>query len=69
MSIERVMGGFTGFDIECDTCGQVQYLDFDWQHLREAVAEAKRSGWKIYKDEDGEWCHQCQDCQIREERR
>ena len=32
MSIERVMGGFTGFDIECNTCGQTHSFSYscDW---------------------------------------
>lgn len=63
MSIERTMGGFRGFDIECDKCGQSQYLDFDWGNFRGAIAEAKTSGWKIFKDEHEDWIHICRDCQ------
>lgn len=66
MSIDRVMGGFTGFDIECDICGVTEYLDFDWENFREAVAEAKVRAWKAYKDEDDQWCHKCPDCQKKE---
>jgi hypothetical protein len=66
MTIERVMGGFTGFDITCEICDQTEYLDFDWESFREAVAEAKTRGWKAYKDEDGQWCHICWGCQKKE---
>jgi hypothetical protein len=67
MTIDKVVGGFTGFDIECDTCGKTQYLDFDWESFREAVAEAKENGWRSYKDEDGEWRHKCPECQRKRE--
>lgn len=63
MSIERTMGGFMGFDIECDTCGETEYLDFDWEDFQGAIAEAKQRGWKSYKNKDGEWCHKCLTCQ------
>lgn len=65
MSLERV-GGFTGFDITCDICGESEYLDFGWDNFQGAIAEAKARGWKAYKDEDDEWCHKCQTCQIKE---
>ena len=63
MSIERTMGGFTGFDIDCDKCGQSQYLDYNWDNFQGAIAEAKESGWRIFKDEHEEWIHICRDCQ------
>jgi len=67
MTIERVLGGFTGFDIECDICEITQYLDFDWEEFNAAIAEAKASGWRSYKDEDGEWRHECPECQRKKE--
>ena len=66
MSIEKVMGGFTGYDITCEICGQTEYLDFDWENFKAAVAEAKERGWKTWKDEDGQWCHICSICQTKE---
>ena len=62
MTIEQTQGGFMGFDIECNICGTNEYLDFDWENFRAAVADAKERGWKIYKNEDGEWCHKCPEC-------
>lgn len=51
MTIERTLGGFTGFDIECDICGQSTYLDFGWDDFLNAIAEAKAYGWRIFKNE------------------
>jgi len=65
MSIERTMGGFMGFDIECDICGQSTYLDYYWDNFQGAIAEAKSCGWKI-KYVNGEWEHICFDCQLKE---
>jgi len=50
-----------GFDIECDICGQSEYLDYSWDNLQGAIAEAKSSGWKIGK-KSGEWTHICSNC-------
>ena len=66
MSIERTMGGFTGFDMECNGCGQVEYFDFDWDNFNAMIAEAKAGGWKIFKDEYGEWMHFCSECSLKE---
>lgn len=68
MSIEQTMGGFTGFDIECDICGQPEYLDYGWDNLQGAIAEAKSSGWKIRHagQLSGEWECTCSDCQEEE---
>ena len=65
MSIERVQGGFTGFDIECDICEQSEYLDFDWDNFLGAISEAKTYGWKVFKNEHDEWMHTCRDCQLK----
>lgn len=67
MSIEKTIGGFTGFDIECDSCGQSAYLDCGWDNLQGAIAEAKSSGWKI-KNVNGEWECICLDCQEKEKK-
>ncbi|MHB8053636.1 MAG: hypothetical protein ACYDH3_00060 [Candidatus Aminicenantales bacterium] len=49
MSIERAPGGFTGFDLICDECGESVYLDYDWNQFKAAVADAKEQGWGIRK--------------------
>lgn len=67
MTIEQTMGGFMGFDIECDKCGQSEYLDYYWDNFQGAIAEAKSSGWKI-NYVNGEWEHTCLDCQEKEEK-
>lgn len=65
--IERTPGGFTGFDIECDSCGQSTYLDYGWDNFRAAIAEAKSFGWRIeFESISGEWEHTCPDCQDKE---
>jgi Fe2+ or Zn2+ uptake regulation protein len=61
MTIERVASFFTGFNIECDVCGKIQYLDFDHDEFQKAVDSAKSLGWKIRKVGD-EWKHICPDC-------
>lgn len=30
--------------------------------FRECIIEAKEEGWRIYKNEDDEWCHICPFC-------
>lgn len=65
--IEQVRGGFTGFDIECDSCGLSIYLDYYWDNLQGAIAEAKSDGWKIERVND-EWRHMCPECRQKEEK-
>ena len=66
MTIERVMGGFTGFDLECDECEETRYLNWDWEDFNSAVAEAKALGWKAHKDHYGNWNHLCPNCAEKE---
>jgi len=63
MTIEKVEGGFTGYDITCDNCGESEYLDIEWENPFSAVvAEAKELGWKSVRV-NGEWEHRCPRCQ------
>ena len=66
MSIEQTIGGFMGFDIECDICDKSEYLDYGWDNFQGAIAEAKSFGWKI-KHINGEWECTCSDCQKKKE--
>ena len=48
-------------DLECDECGHELYGGtFEF---REFVDTIKQDGWKIRKDESGEWTHTCPECQ------
>ncbi len=69
VSITRVDGGFTGFDLICDECGETVYLDYDWDQFKAAVADAKEMGWKIRKNRDGQWENICPECQEAERER
>ena len=53
-------GGISGFDIDCDTCGQSTF--FDRTYFQDFISDAKEAGWKIYKDNGGEWAHSCPAC-------
>lgn len=65
MGIEKTMGGFTGFDIECDHCEETEYLDYDWTNLQGAVSEARSFGWTIQYIHD-EWECVCPECLRKE---
>ncbi len=46
--------------IECDTCSRKPEIYFGgW---KEAWAEAKKDGWRAFKDRIGNWCHRCPGC-------
>jgi hypothetical protein len=53
-------GGISGFDIECDKCGQAE--NFDRTYFRDFIADAKSEGWKMVRDEAGDWTHLCPTC-------
>lgn len=57
-------GGISGFDIECDECGQSE--NFDRTYFQDFINEAKSCGWKMFRDEKGEWMHLCQTCEGEE---
>ena len=67
MSIEKTIGGFTGFDIECDICGQSEYLDYSWDNFQGATVEAASSGWRL-RYIHNIWECVCSDCQEKEEK-
>jgi len=58
-------GGISGFDMDCDECGQTEF--FDRTYFKDFIAEAKMSGWKIFKDEVGDWTHLCPSCALKAE--
>ena len=63
MSIEKVEGGFTGYDLACDECGDIEYIDVDWDSpWGEVLAEIKARGYKSVKAGEG-WEHLCPSCQ------
>ncbi len=50
--------------LDCDHCNRKPEIYFgSW---REALDDAKRDGWEVYKDKAGTlgdaWCHKCPDC-------
>jgi hypothetical protein len=53
-------GAGSGFEMECDTCGETEF--FDRTYFRDFIADAKASGWKITKDDEGNWIHTCPTC-------
>jgi len=56
---------FFGYVIECDWCSN--FLNCDtYEDFRGAIDMAKDKGWKIRKDEDGEWIHICPVCAEKE---
>ena len=57
-------GGISGFDMECDECGETEF--FDRTYFQEFIADAKASGWKIFKDYAGDWAHLCLECAKKE---
>ena len=52
---------FFGFVIECDSCSNFLNCDV-YDDFYSAIHMAKDEGWKITKDEDGEWIHTCPVC-------
>ena len=50
-------GGVSGFDMECDLCGQATF--FDRTYFRDFWDDAKRCGWRMTKGEDNKWTHLC----------
>lgn len=44
----------------CDECGGEEAGGT--REFREFVSDLKDMGWKIRKDEDGNWTHECPDC-------
>lgn len=62
MTINRVLGGFRGYDIYCDKCNREGYIDIEWDApLREVLAGAEDKGWQIVRV-NGEWKHRCLSC-------
>jgi len=52
---------FFGFIIDCDKCSN--FLNCDtYEDFRGAIDMAKDEGWKITKDEEGDWIHLCPIC-------
>ncbi len=54
-----------GYDIECDFCGEVEWLD-SGEDFRLAVSLAKEAGWKSRKDVGGNWENICPECVEKE---
>ena len=61
MTIEN-SEGFRGFEVYCDFCPEDTYMDFGRDEWSDMIAELKADGWKIFKDDDGNWTHKCPDC-------
>lgn len=49
--------------VECDECGDV--CDADGDNYQEAVDAFKMEGGRIFRDEDGDWRHNCSACRTQ----
>lgn len=49
------------YNITCDHCS-IEYLETEADNFTEAIAELKREGWRVFKNEDDEWTHSCLNC-------
>ena len=50
-----------GWDVDCDRCPYYENFP-DIINFSDLIAELKRQGWKIRKNQDGEWEHICPSC-------
>ena len=57
MAIKRSYGLYF---VECDECGEA--CDDDGDNYQEAVDAFKMAGGRIFKDDDGDWRHNCPAC-------
>lgn len=50
--------------LECDrrTCYVQEEFEGDWNSC---IAQAKKRGWKISKDDHNEWYHKCPVCSVQ----
>ena len=46
---------------ECEDCG-AEYRGGITEEFRDFIGELRDAGWKIAKDEDGEFVHCCPEC-------
>lgn len=53
-------GGACGFDMECETCGQITF--FNRTYFKDFIVDAKTSGWQLLFGADGLWHHYCPTC-------
>lgn len=49
--------------VECDVCGKA--CDEDGSDFQEAVDAFKMEGGRVYRDQEGDWAHECKDCRQR----
>ena len=61
MTIENT-DSFRGFEVYCDFYPSDQDYDFGRDEWNELIAEMKADGWRIIKDENGNWGHKCPYC-------
>lgn len=43
----------------CDDCGEHSEIG---DNFNQVISDIKADGWKIYKDENGDWIHLCTSC-------
>jgi hypothetical protein len=46
--------------VHCDECSEC--IETDKDNLNDAMAEAKRQKWVVFKGPDGKWAHACPSC-------
>ena len=49
------------WEVTCDRCS-TEFLEIEADSFMEVVAELKREGWSVFKNEDDEWTHTCLEC-------
>lgn len=59
MTIERQHGLMC---LMCDGCDEDLEF-FEANEFNVMIADAKSKGWRIRKDDDGDWEHHCPSCQ------
>lgn len=59
MAVRRM---FRQYTVECDECGEA--CEEDGDTFQEAVDLFKAAGGKVFRDQDGDWAHNCADCRV-----
>ena len=60
--MEKIDGVFVYY---CDGCSDMIELEED--NFSDADKARKEKGWICFKDQEGDWCHYCTDCQKKQD--
>lgn len=50
-----------GFVVYCDECSDETH-ETDAEEWGDMLAEIRAEGWRVYKDDAGDWTHACPSC-------